>query len=227
MIFTEIESGISVEGNPIQAYKSNITDGKFFYLIAGVHGDEMEGVYVLKQLFDWLKTSKDSIKIPIIVIPVLNVDGYRDQNRVNSHGVDLNRNLPTHDWSPDCAKDRYFPGHEPLSEPENKFLLKLFEEYPPGFVISFHTWKPIVNYNGDAEAVAKFLAAYNQYPLQDDIGYSTPGSLGTYLSEVLNVPSITFECPELADKESLNEIWLENKVALLKLFSSEIVKCSL
>ena len=38
------------------------------------------------------------INIPIIAIPILNVDGYRSGTRVNSHGVDLNRNLPSKNW---------------------------------------------------------------------------------------------------------------------------------
>lgn len=227
MIFTEIEPGYSVENNPINAYKSSTTGDKYFYLLAGVHGDEIEGVFVLNKLFYWLKESQSILEIPLIVIPILNVDGYRDQQRVNSHGVDLNRNLNTTNWTSEHKGKRYFPGSAPLSEPENQFLDSLFQEYPPGFVLSIHSWKPMMNYNGDAKAIAKFLSAYNQYPVSDDIGYPTPGSLGHYLVEKYNCPSVTFELPVLNEDKSLQDIWEETKVSFEKLFTSEIVKSPL
>ena len=94
-----------------------------------VHGDEVEGVYLLKNIFDWLK-ERNEIEIPLIVIPILNVDGYRTGTRVNAHGVDLNRNLPSSNWESGARAAKYFPGNEALSEPENQFLVKLFNKFP-------------------------------------------------------------------------------------------------
>jgi protein MpaA len=224
MIFSEIDSGSSLEGHPIHAFKTDIKAPKYLYLIGGVHGDEVEGVFVLKELFQWLKNEHSLKDLPMIVIPILNVDGYKNQTRVNAHLVDLNRNLPTKDWSGLFKEPRYNPGEKPLSEPENQYLVKLFEKYRPGFILSFHTWKPILNYNGECKDVAEFLQTFNHYEMASDIGYPTPGSLGTFAVEKYSSPVLTFECPELkTHRESLKQIWQENEEGLKKLFSSDLI----
>jgi protein MpaA len=224
MIFSELESGTSLEGHPIPVFKTDIKASKYLYLIGGVHGDEVEGVYVLKELFQWLKNEHSLKDLPMIVIPILNVDGYKNQTRVNAHLVDLNRNLPTKDWSTAHREPRYNPGPKALSEPENQFLVKLMDKYKPGFIMSFHTWKPILNYNGDCEDVARFLNQFNNYEMSSDIGYPTPGSLGTFAVEKYQSPVLTFECPELKKhRETLKEIWVENEDGLKKFFSSDLV----
>lgn len=224
MIFSEIEKGKSLEGLEIPVFKTDIKAQKYLYLIGGVHGDEVEGVYVLKELFQWLKNEHSLKDLPMIVLPILNVDGYRTNSRVNAHLVDLNRNLPTKDWSTVHAKPRYNPGPRPLSEPENQFLVKLFDKYRPGIIISFHTWKPILNYNGDCKDLAEYLAGFNSYEIASDIGYPTPGSLGTFGVEKYNSGVLTFECPELKKhKETLKEIWVENEQGLKGLFQSDLI----
>lgn len=224
MIFSEIESGKSLEGHDIPVFKTDIKAPKYLYLIGGVHGDEVEGVYVLKELFQWLQTEHQLKDLPMIVLPILNVDGYRANSRVNAHLVDLNRNLPTKDWSTVHAKPRYNPGPKPLSEPENQFLVKLLDKYKPGIIISFHTWKPILNYNGNCKDIAEYLAGFNSYEIASDIGYPTPGSLGTFGVEKYNSGVLTFECPELKKhRETLKEIWSENEKGLKGLFQSDLI----
>lgn len=224
MIFSEIESGKSLEGHSIPVWKTEIKASKYLYLIGGVHGDEVEGVYVLKELFQWLKNEHTLKDLPMVVLPILNVDGYRANSRVNAHLVDLNRNLPTKDWSSVVTKPRYNPGPKPLSEPENQFLVKLLDKYKPGLIISFHTWKPILNYNGDCKDVAEYLAGFNNYEIASDIGYPTPGSLGTFGVEKYNTSVLTFECPELKKhKETLKEIWVENEPGLKGLFQTDLI----
>lgn len=225
MIFSELESGISLEGHPIPVFKTEIKAPKYLYLLGGVHGDEVEGVYVLKELFQWLKLEHSLKDIPMIVVPILNVDGYRANTRVNAHMVDLNRNLPTKDWTPTASKPRYNPGPKPLSEIENQFLVKLLDKYKPGLIISFHTWKPILNYNGDCKDVAEFMAKFNNYEIASDIGYPTPGSLGTFVTEKYQSSVLTFECPELKKhRESLKEIWQENEECLKSFFRTDMVR---
>lgn len=224
MIFSELESGTSLEGHTIPVYKTDIKAPKYLYLIGGVHGDEVEGVYVLKELFGWLKMEHNLKDLPMIVVPILNVDGYRAQSRVNAHSVDLNRNLPTKDWTPTMTQPKYNPGPKPLSEPENQFLVKLFDKYKPGFIISFHTWKPVLNFNGNCQDVAEYLSNYNKYPTASDIGYPTPGSLGTFAVEKYQSPVLTFECPELkTHRESLKAIWQENEEGLKSFFQTDLV----
>lgn len=224
MIFSELESGSSLEGHPIPVFKTDIKASKYLYLLAGVHGDEVEGVYILKELFQWLKMEHSLKDLPMIVIPILNVDGYKNQTRVNAHLVDLNRNLPTKDWIITSKEPKYNPGPKPLSEPENQFLVKLMDKYKPGFIMSFHTWKPILNYNGPCEDVARYLSDFNQYEIASDIGYPTPGSLGTFALEKYNSPVLTFECPELKKhRESLKLIWQENEEGLKNFFQTDMI----
>ncbi len=227
MQFSKLKSGKSVEGNEITSYINEKTSKKYIYLMGGVHGDEVEGVYVVDKLMKWLEEDVD-IEMPLVVIPILNVDGYRSGSRVNSHGVDLNRNLQTDCWVSEFNEAKNNPGPAPLSEPENVYMMDLFKKYPPAFILTIHSWKPIVNYNGDCEDVAKFLADYNGYPIADDIGYPTPGSLGTYGSVNLKAPVITFECPTIDETgKSLNEIWIENENAFKELFKSDLLNTHL
>jgi protein MpaA len=224
MNFIELKSGTSVEGSEIKAFRTESKSQTWVYLIAGVHGDEVEGVYVLQQLFDWLKKDEET-NLAVIVVPIVNIDGYRQGTRVNAHGVDLNRNLPAKSWEATIRAPKYHPGSKPLSEPENAYLDKLFQKYPPRFILSFHSWKPILNTNGNCRAIAELLERYNSYPIYDDsIGYPTPGSLGDYAPEKYNSPVLTFECPLLSSGKTLKEIWEENRPGLEVLMKSDLLK---
>jgi protein MpaA len=224
LIFNELPSGTSIQGNEIKAYKTQGKANQYLYLIGGTHGDEVEGVYVLTQLFEWLKSEHETKDLPMVVLPILNPDGYESGNRVNAHGVDLNRNYPADNWVSDYKKDKYNPGPNALSEPENIYLDKLFNQFKPGFILSFHSWKRIVNYNGDSQDIAIEISNKNSYIISEDIGYPTPGSLGTYIPEKFdNCGIITFECPVFDNDLSLKDIWKENEVALKRLFSEEIL----
>lgn len=219
MIFNELTSGKSIQGNDIKAYKTEGKAQRYLYLLGGTHGDEVEGVYVLAQLFDWLKNQHDTQDLATVVVPILNPDGYEAGNRVNSHGVDLNRNYPSENWTLEHKKEKYNPGPTALSEPENIFLDKLFQQYKPGFILSFHSWKRIINYNGDSQDIAVEISKFNNYQISEDIGYATPGSLGTYVPEKFeDCGVITFECPVFDEDLSLKAIWGENEEALKNLF---------
>ncbi|MEI8348217.1 MAG: M14 family zinc carboxypeptidase [Pseudomonadota bacterium] len=220
MNFIELKAGMSVDGREIQAFRSESKASSYIYLISGVHGDEVEAVYVMQQLFEWLKKN-DDVTYPIITIPIFNVDGYNNGSRTNAHGVDLNRNLPSKHWVKDVKEKKNYPGTNPLSEPENKYLVKLFEKYPPAFILSFHAWKPMLNYNGACLDIAQFISRYNSYPVEADVGYPTPGSLGELGPEEYKAPVLTYECPPLTDEKGLKEIWEENQHGLINLLKSD------
>ncbi|OUR94843.1 hypothetical protein A9Q84_17195 [Halobacteriovorax marinus] len=223
MNFIELRPGTSVEGDKIEAFKTETKAKKYIYLMAGTHGDEVEGVYVVKQLFEWLK-EQDDIELNMVVIPILNPDGLRIGSRVNANGVDLNRNHDSGTWSPTATKSKYNPGTAPLSEPENQYLVSLLKKFPPSIILSFHSWKPMLNYNGDCAKVANFLNTFNGYEVCDDIkDHPTPGSLGDLAPKKFNSPVLTFECPVLSDDQGLKEIWAENEEGLKALFNSELL----
>ncbi|EQC49371.1 succinylglutamate desuccinylase/aspartoacylase domain protein [Bacteriovorax sp. BSW11_IV] len=223
MNFIELRSGTSVEGADIHAYRSDVKGDNYLYLLGGVHGDEVEGVYVLNHLFEWLKTD-EAQELPIVVVPILNVDGYRQGTRTNAHGVDLNRNLETTNWSAEVRQAKYHPGTGPMSEPENKYLDKLFNKFPPKQIITFHSWKPLLNYNGDCKEIAEFIEQFNKYPSEPDVGYPTPGSLGNYAPEKYKCPVLTYECPLIAEGKTLKEIWDENEQGLKAIMNSDMIK---
>ncbi len=223
MHFKELRPGHAVSGEEIPCFKNEVPGEKFVYLMAGVHGEEVEGIFVLKKLFEWLKIKQD-LQVPLVVIPILNVDGYRAQTRVNANGVDLNRNLPSKHWTPEVREEKYNPGKAPLSEPENIFLVKLFEKFPPKLILSFHSWKPMLNFNGNCKEIADFLNLYNGYPVVGEIeDYPTPGSLGEYGPEVYKCGVLTWECPLLSNSLSLEKIWEQNRVSLENLFNSNLL----
>lgn len=220
MNFVELKSGQSVEGDEIRAYRSETKGSKYCYLISGIHGDEVEGVFVLSKLFDELKQN-DDLDIPLIIIPVLNVDGHRNGIRVNAHGVDLNRNFNSSNWSQSSSAPRYFPGTSPQTEPEGLFLCQLFHKFHPHLVVSIHSWKPMVNYDGKGGLeFANILATYNGYDVKETVGYDTPGSLGAFVPEKYNCPVLTLECPTVESGASLQEIWNQNKEGLFQLLKT-------
>lgn len=215
MKFKKIHIGKTVLGKELEAY-ANYVDDSYLYLIAGVHGDEPEGVFVLDNLFRWLQSI--DLTTAVIVIPILNLDGYSAETRVNANKVDLNRNLPSTNWSAHYEQAKYNPGPKPLSEPENQMLADLLAKYTPHTIISFHSWKPMLNINSQAVTLASQIARFNNYPITQDIGYPTPGSLDSYATDKYGCAVLTYECPELSSGLSLEEIWLENEHGLKDIF---------
>ena len=183
--------GNSVSGLPLLAYEFGY-EGPRVLIIGGVHGDEIEGVALAMGLLErWLV--QFDLKLQITLIPMLNVDGVLNKTRVNANGVDLNRNLPTKDWTAEVLNPRYPPGPSALSEPENKALVKLIEAIKPNWILNLHSWKPMLNTNGNCEPLASDLHKWTGYPIEPTVGYSTPGCLGTYTGIERKMPTITYE----------------------------------
>ena len=128
----------------------------------------------------------------VTIVPDFNPEGILNKNRCNSNGVDLNRNLPTKDWSSVAAKPRYNPGPSALSEAENQALVKWLNENPVNVIISLHSWNPMLNTNGDLPE-AEIISKMTGYKIEPDIGYPTPGSLGTYAGLEKKIPTLTYE----------------------------------
>jgi protein MpaA len=160
-------------------------------IIGGVHGDEPEGVVAAKGLLEHFRVSYE-FDLFITVVPEFNPEGILTGQRMNSNKVDLNRNLPTKDWNPVAAKERYYPGPSALSEKENQALVKYLKENKIDLIISMHAWNPMLNVNGDIPE-AKIISELTGYKIEPDIGYPTPGSLGTYAGLENAIPTLTYE----------------------------------
>lgn len=187
--------GTSSLGLPIESYLFEAKDFKVApnaLILGGVHGDEIEGVTVALGLLRVFQESYH-LNLNMTIIPRFNPDGVLLKTRSNFAGVDLNRNLPTRDWTSEVKNLRYFPGTHPASEPESKALIKLLEQIKPKIIISLHSWYPVLNINGDCESEALVIQKHTQYRIDRDIGYPTPGSLGTYAGLERNIPTLTYE----------------------------------
>jgi len=207
--------GPSVEGRPIELFQ--LTRGADesapnLLLIGGVHGDEPEGFFLIEEFVKQSLWRDLEGVASLWVIPRLNPDGCAADRRVNSNGVDLNRNLPTKDWTSEVAKERYNPGTVAGSEPENKILMQVIERLKPRAIVTAHSWNPMINYNGPAKKLAEVMAEHNKYIITDDIGYPTPGSLGTWAGWERGFPTITLEIERGTTPET---IWTVHKNGLL------------
>ncbi|MBK9294335.1 MAG: DUF2817 domain-containing protein [Oligoflexia bacterium] len=192
----------SAGGLPIEMYVlGNINLPKFF-LIGGVHGDEPEGSVLV---WDFIKNAQSvlqKLNSCCLAIPDYNPDGLKNNQRVNANGVDLNRNFPASDWSPEFKAPRYNPGKQPESEPETKALAKLLRETNPFLVIHCHTYVPQMNYTGERSKkwALKLMKNFN-HPITDDIGYPTPGSLGQFCYYNLKTACVCIELPEQVEQQ--------------------------
>jgi uncharacterized protein len=98
-------------------------DGPVLLLMGGVHGDEMNGVAIIRDIIR--KKYNKPKKGTIICIPVFNVFGYLNQQREFPDGRDLNR---------------MFPGSAKGSL-ASQFAFKFSKEIAPlvDYVLDFHT----------------------------------------------------------------------------------------
>lgn len=193
---------------------------KHVLIIGGVHGDEIEGVTLARALIG--KLSKAPIKnLKVTLVPEFNIEGVLLKTRQNYFGTDLNRNLPTKDWSSEYSKIRYFPGKGPASDNENKSLVSYLENNKVDFIISLHSWKPMLNVNGDCSLIADHIHKKTEYIIKEDIGYPTPGSLGTYTGLEQGLPTLTYELQKGIDMEEIIRVHLNPLYESLELYSKE------
>jgi len=185
-------------------------------LLGGVHGDEIEGVILAQGLLE--KFLLDfPFRLQLTLVPMFNLDGVLHRQRKNARGVDLNRNLPTNDWTKDVAEEKYAPGPEANSESENQALVKWIRNENPQLIFSFHSWKPLLNTNGKCHGEAEVISRMTGYTIQDSIGYPTPGCLGTYTGLERDIPTLTYEVERGLDHQSILNIHVPAVIEALKL----------
>jgi protein MpaA len=183
--------GHTSTGLPIPGYSFGHS-GPPVLILGGVHGDEPEGVSAAYGLLErWGRSFPHRLRLALI--PAFNLDGVIHGTRGNARGVDLNRNMATNDWSATVTNPRYNPGPVANSEPETQALAKFVDEFKPAFILSLHSWHPVLNVNGDCRAEAQAIALWTGYRIDDSIGYPTPGCLGTYCGIERDMPTLTYE----------------------------------
>ena len=214
----EISEGYSVKRAPILV-KKFISDThekthKRILLIGGIHGDEYSSVSVV---FKWI-TLLDQYYTGTYqwqIIPLLNPDGLlqKSSKKLNSNGVDLDRNFPvstdqrkasqyweenTH-WDPE-----YFPGKYALSELETQWLTAEIERYKPDAIVTVHALNDSHVYqlpnNDQPELGAQYQKSIAAYP----------GSFNHYVGTEVGIPILTVELPYadvMPSNSEISEIW--------------------
>ena len=214
MTMKEIILGKSIKGKNIKGY--SFGDENAFnktLIIGGIHGNEPQSAEICELYLKDVKDKSFPEDAFLLLIPCINPDGMELKTRGNANSVDLNRNFPTNTWQGVTHKGNsaYFPGKNPASEPETKIIVDLLSKYNFKKIISIHTNaviqyenSPMINYDGEhSRELAEKLSAVTRLMAHGDIGYATPGSLGTWIGVDLKKISITVELDRKKDAKEL------------------------
>ena len=196
-------------------------------VIGGMHGDELSSAAMA---FRWIQLAQAAAQnggatspaelaqaVHWRFIPALNPDGLFAQpaKRVNARGVDLNRNFPTPNWARDSriywekrtGKDpRRWPGTNPLSEPEARFLHEQMGSFKPSLIVSIHAPYGVLDFDGPSVPPSKLGRLY-----LDQVGIF-PGSLGNYGGVHKGIPVVTIELPNAArtpPEAEMRQMWAD------------------
>lgn len=197
---------------PLKKYGTSFLGSPLWYVpcknkceilfIAGIHGEEPETTFLLSRA---LRAFDDILKNVAFVL-CANPDGMTLGTRGNFNGVDLNRNFSTSNWSSQATFSRSIleanrdtklsSGKCCGSEAETIALQNLIAKLKPQKIISMHA--PI----GCVESIENSLLTKNLCKVFSlkyvaDIGYKTPGSLGTWCTEN-KIECITLELPRMS-----------------------------
>lgn len=170
-------------------------------LIGGVHGDELSSVSIVFEWMNFLRNNHDGAFI-WDVVPVMNPDGFfaARASRTNANGVDLNRNMPTSDWSGSAlhywrertqSAPRKFPGNSPGSEPETRWLVREIDRFQPDMIVTVHAPYNLIDY----DAPSRKNAPRRFGRVKGGLLGTYPGSLGNYAGVKRGIPVVTIELP--------------------------------
>lgn len=190
-------------------------------LIGGIHGDEYSSFSVV---FKWMAIL-DKYHSGLFhwhIAPALNTDGLLNNpaTRTNANGVDINRNFDIVDSAPDAMSaleywekfayknPRRYPGAEPFSESETRWLAHEIATFNPDVIIAVHAPYNMLDYDGPSHITppdrlgSLKLGHLEAYPI----------SLGRYASRKFNLPVLTIELASanrMLKDDELRAIWVD------------------
>ena len=189
--------GASVNGLPLEVYRFGTGEhGRM--IVAGIHGgDEWNTITLANQLIVYINQNPQVVPadVTLYILRNLNPDGeirsHDKYGRLNSHGVDLNRNFPDN-WQKDWERAgcwNYLPtssGSEAGSEPETQALMIFLGSHSIDALISYHSAALGVFPGGEpwdeaSVKVAEAIASVSSYPFPPlDTGCVYTGTLADY-----------------------------------------------
>jgi hypothetical protein len=221
---TVFSIGASVQGRNLTAYRFGTGPSQIVY-VANMHGNEKSSTYLLNRWIDYLEANYDRIPASrtIVVLPTDNPDGFAANRRTNAHGVDINRNFPSNDWTAGVAESGtlFLPaggGAAPLSEPESAALASYISTQRPRLVLSYHAAGGIVlpNGSGDSMALAQMYDQKSTVSYLPDnqssgfFGYAITGAFEGWAYDHLGLPVLLIELRTQAGDEfsgNQNAMW--------------------
>jgi len=178
---SESFAGVSVE-TPVFVTRGRLP-GPTLCLIAGIHGDELNGVEIVRRIVEQL--DPEILAGAIVAVPIANPHGYSRSSRYLPDRRDLNR---------------YFPGR-PNGSSASRIAFVLFEDVirPCSYLIDFHTGSfhrtnlPHIRANLDDPKTAVFGNAFGA-----DLIVHSRGRLGTLRRAAADagIPSVIYEAGE-------------------------------
>lgn len=164
-------------------------------VIGGMHGDEPAATISVIKFGEYLDSCPEILTGRVVLIPCINPDGLIRGTRTNARKIDLNRNFPSPTWEYDYKKDYNNPGRLPASEPETVLVVNAIYDYKPWMIIQMHQpFGKLYPSEGVPDDLYNRMSMLSGYEIAFDIGYETPGSLGSYTgTDSLDIPGITYE----------------------------------
>ena len=205
--YTTSVIGSSVQGRSIVSYSFGSGSNVVAY-VGGTHGDEYASVTTVYSWIDDLDRNFSDIPsgTRVVVVPLVNPDGYAAGTRVNANGVDLNRNFPANNWKkdvimPDQTLNKNGGGTAPLSEPEAAAIANYIVALNPSLTLTYHSQGSLVvaNESGNSLSKAETYGSLSGYwalgnsGLGDTFNYDTTGAFEDWLHDKYSLPALLVE----------------------------------
>jgi len=198
LLFSVSQYGLSSKGLPLELIQPASLRPEIL-VMGSIHGDESLTTVLLSEAL----RSMDDQSLKVAVILAANPDGILAGTRCNGRGVDLNRNFPSANWSPEPVYYRnrpgdpqniaLSPGAKGGSEPETQAIITLINSLKPRLIVSLHGFLACID-DPRSSSIAKDMAQRTGMELVPDVGYATPGSFGSWCDDQ-QIAIITYELP--------------------------------